>query len=180
MGWTIKRKNGVFQGIDFGTSSRKPSTRVTNVGSPSNSYAYSDKTGGRPYSKTSVSVKAKPRKNGVYQGVSVKVSKDKGKIEEAAKNRITVTSPSAPPSATKTSSKTTSKDNKRFTKSVQEAASKRAKSKMQGEIRKERIATGSYKGKYMGPDEFKGNEAAIKRWKAAGGKRSDIKKFAKG
>lgn len=47
------------------------------------------------------------------------------------------------------------------------------------ERRRSRQRKGQYKGKYYGPDAFKGNISKIEKWKKAGGKQSDISKFAK-
>lgn len=78
--------------------------------------------------------------------------------------------------------KARSKEAKKQNRSYRAAAERRRlgtkASKGKNAARLARVKSGDYKGKYYGPDEFKGNLAKIAAWKKAGGKRSDIKKFA--
>lgn len=48
-----------------------------------------------------------------------------------------------------------------------------------GEYRRGRVKMGLFKGKYYGPDAFKGDLSKVDAWRKAGGKKSDVKKFAK-
>lgn len=61
---------------------------------------------------------------------------------------------------------------------VADAAKRRAMDKAKTMVREDRRKAGEFKGKYWGPDEFKGNQSMINAWKAAG-KPKNRAKFAK-
>lgn len=79
---------------------------------------------------------------------------------------------------TKSRSKEAKKQNRSYRASAERRRLGTEASKSKNVKRLARVKSGDYKGDYYGPDEFRGNLSKIAAWKKAGGKRSDIKKFA--
>lgn len=163
----IKRKNGVFQGFDFG-----PKKEMTAEQKKARTASASESFGSRPGALHGVKVTTKPntRKNGVYQGHSVDWSNTNSRKERAAKaakaaERKTPTAGERYASDLAKNSQTPSAKAKR---NIQEAAKRRGYEKLRNIDRNDRKRAGDFKGKYWGPDKFKGNQTKIDAWKKAG------------
>jgi hypothetical protein len=155
MGFSIKRKNGVFQGFDFGVSKEERARRMSQK-----------MPGAGPLHGLKVSAESKPRKNGVYQGVDLKVSNSNSRKAAAAKaaQRRTSKTPTVNSAADAKRVQTAAKS----AGETKRAAERRTSTESRMKSRGQRVQSKDFKGKYWGPDQFKGNQQKIDAWKKAG------------
>lgn len=146
-------ERGIARGVDLGFS---PMDALKKGLNPTKSTP--DAVRGVAEAVSKVEVKSKPRKNGVYQGVSVGIKKAASRKSPSKKD-----SPTPNADYYRAEAKAAPKR-----KALQKAAERRSSTESRMKSRGQRIQSGDFKGKYWGPDKFKGNQQKIDAWKKAG------------
>jgi hypothetical protein len=175
------KDNGVLK---YRFSSKKSTTRKPPKGAynPPASSGQSDylRTGGEKRSSGSggYKVTTRPYKNGTFQGWKVERKKDA--IRRAAERR---SSNEGNDYAKRLSDRSSTSAKRANSKRIRAQALQRTQSTPGVEReslearRRERIKKGDFKGKYYGPDVFKGDMNKLRAWRKAGS--PDPKKFAR-
>lgn len=167
----IKRKNGVFRGFDFGPKKEMTPEQKRNMHAASKENIPA-RPG--PLHGLRVDTKPNPRKNGVYQAPTVatisNTNSRKKAAEKAAQRRTSVDSVARDYERKAQAGKTAQYEQKQYSKIKEEQKARGGKDKgVVGDTeRAYRISKKQYKGKYWGPDEFKGDLNKVREWEKAG------------
>jgi hypothetical protein len=160
---------GIAKGVDLGFS---PMKLLKKSISPTKSTPDAVRDFSKAASRVNVSVKNKPRKNGVYQGPSIKVGMDKEKSEERNPTAADRYADSLEKRGRQVKADTSRKEYEKKQSTTIKAEQKARGGKDKGVVgdteRAYRIKNKQYKGKYWGPDEFKGDLDKVRAWEKAG------------
>ena len=161
MGVKIKRKNGVFRGFEFSKPTAEEEAKSRASMRPG------------PLHGLQMKVTPRARKNGVYQAGTVSFSTENSRkkaAERAAQRRTSVDSIARDYERKAQVGKRAQYEQAQAAKIKAEQKARGGKDKgVIGDTeRAYRISKKQYKGKYWGPDEFKGDLNKVREWEKAG------------
>lgn len=183
---TVKNKGhndrGIWQGLDFGLKEDKAKTAKRKA---EKANEVKIKVGSKGYNKKGTWQGLDwytEKSDGTTKGKDTRPQYDKKGVQKAADRKVQSNTKNSYVQNLESRGKQ-EKETARYKKEASSYSRKAKSASMQDSkdvesYRKNRMARGDYKGKYYGPDAFKGDMGKLKAWRKAGSPK-DVTKFAR-